>query len=218
MDVNLLSQIFFAHNGAFDVPARTSLAPGRLPVRLSLLPGLPEHEVERILLLILPGHQKRAVPSLQVVQIFVGELAVPFKASGPEVYSSVLGRIGMALFDQGVYHLQHAVNLLRRLGMRGGRPYVHCLHIFFALFNIPLGNHGGIHSLLQRLFDNLVVHVRKVGDEVDLVTLVLHIAPYGVKHDHGAGVSDMDQIVDRGPADIHLYLSLLKRDEFFFSL
>ena len=45
MDVNLLTQVFFGHNGALNMPARTSLSPGGLPGRLSFFFGLPEHEI-----------------------------------------------------------------------------------------------------------------------------------------------------------------------------
>ena len=61
MDINFLAQILLAHYGALNMPAGTALAPWRYPVGLSFLLGLPENEIQRILLLILSGYQKRTV-------------------------------------------------------------------------------------------------------------------------------------------------------------
>src|SRR5579883_2359186 len=47
MNVNLLAQRLFCHRRAFDVPARTPLAPGTFPPRFARLGGLPEREVAR---------------------------------------------------------------------------------------------------------------------------------------------------------------------------
>ena len=56
MDLNLISQLFFRHHRAFNMPARPSLAPGRLPVRLTLFFRLPKHEIRRILFIILTSY------------------------------------------------------------------------------------------------------------------------------------------------------------------
>ena len=79
MDINLLSQIFFRHHRTLNMPARTSLAPGRYPERLSLLLRLPEHKIKSILFLVLTCHQERTFTGTQVIKILVGELAVLLK-------------------------------------------------------------------------------------------------------------------------------------------
>ena len=50
MDINGISQIALCHHRALNMPARTALAPWRLPVRLSLFLGLPEHKIIRVFL------------------------------------------------------------------------------------------------------------------------------------------------------------------------
>jgi hypothetical protein len=45
MDVHPFAQDLRRHNRTFDVPTGTALAPGRIPVRLTWLGGLPEGEV-----------------------------------------------------------------------------------------------------------------------------------------------------------------------------
>ena len=124
MNVDLIAQILFAHHRAFDVPARPSVAPGGFPGGLAFLFGLPEHEIQGILLLIFAGNQQGALAALQIVQIFMGELPVLRKAPGPEIDRSVRRHIGVPLFDEGLDHLLHAADFLGGEGMGGGRPDV----------------------------------------------------------------------------------------------
>ena len=55
MNINLLAQVAFGHNGALNMPARTSVAPRRLPERLPFLLRLPEHEIIGVFLAFLAG-------------------------------------------------------------------------------------------------------------------------------------------------------------------
>ncbi len=51
MDVEGLSQMFFAHRRAFEMPARAPEAPRAVPTRLIFGGGLPQHEIGRVLLI-----------------------------------------------------------------------------------------------------------------------------------------------------------------------
>ena len=102
--------------------------------------------------------------------------------------------------------------------MYRGRLYVHRLHILLALLDITPGNHGGIHAFLHRFLNDFVIHIREVGYIIYFKPLVFHITPYRIKYDHRPGIPDMDQIINRRPADIHPYLSLFDRHKFLFFL
>ena len=41
MNIDLITEVFFAHNGAFDMPARTTVAPWRFPVWLAVFFRFP---------------------------------------------------------------------------------------------------------------------------------------------------------------------------------
>ena len=56
MDIQSSSAIFRRHYAALGMPARTSFAPWRIPIRLSHLLGLPKHEVCGAFLLLLSGN------------------------------------------------------------------------------------------------------------------------------------------------------------------
>ena len=67
VDVDLLAQILFGHDRALDVPAGPAFSPGGAPEGLAFLFRLPEHEIQRVLLLFLAGHQKGAAAAHQIV-------------------------------------------------------------------------------------------------------------------------------------------------------
>ena len=137
----------------------------------------------------------------------MGKLAVIGKPPGPEINRTVLSRVCIILLHKAADHPDHPVNLLRSLRMDGGGLYVHACHILFTFLYITLRNDRSIHSLFLCGLYYLVIHIGKVGNISHLIALMLHIAPYRIKDYHGPRVSDMDQVIDRGPADVHAYLS-----------
>ena len=145
----------------------------------------------------------------------MGQLSVSLEAADTVIDGAVRRGVGMAGLQKLPDHVQHARDLLRSLRMHRGRADVHARHVLFALFDVALGDLGGIHALLGRSLDDLVVHIREVRDEVHLVTLILKIAANRVEEDHGPRVSDMDEVVYGGSADIHSDLSRLDRDKLF---
>ena len=199
------------------MPARSSLAPGAVPIGLSVLLGLPEHEIQRILLLICSGDLQVAVAAAHVVQILVGQLAVSVKFSCAVIDRSVLRHIGIALVDQSLDHIDHAVDLAGSSRVHGSRPDVQARHILLALLDISLGDHRGINSLFQSLLDDLVIDIREVGYIVYLVPLVFKIASHRIKYDHGTRIADVDQVVNGRTAYIHAHLAGFDRHKFLFA-
>ena len=56
MNIDLLAQVFLGHNGAFNMPSRSSVAPWRFPERFPFFLWFPEYEVKRIFFLIFTGY------------------------------------------------------------------------------------------------------------------------------------------------------------------
>ncbi len=140
MDIERGPRIFAAHNRAFNVPARAPLAPRRLPERLALFLRLPENEIERVLLLILTGDKKGSRAAPEIVEILVRKLAVLAELTCAVIDRAVLCDIGISFVDQNLDHVDHALNLLRRLRVNRRRTDVQRTHILLALRDIPLGN------------------------------------------------------------------------------
>ena len=216
MNINLLAQVAFGHNGALNMPARTSVAPRRLPERLPFLFRLPEHEIVGVFLAFLTGDLDFTESGLKLIQVLMGQLSVFLKGTCPEVHGPVPGHIGVVLVDKGLYHLQHAADFLGCLRMDRGRLYIHGCHVLFALLNVPAGHSVSVHTFLNCLFYDFVIHIREIGYIAHVVTLILKIPAYRVKYNHGPGVSYMDEIIHRRAADVHLDLPRGQRNEFLF--
>ena len=199
------------------MPARTSLAPRRLPCRLPFFLRLPQHKIQRILLLILAADQKRTVTGTQIIQILMRQLPVIFKLPGPEIHRSIL-LVCKSLLDQRADHIKHPFNLLSRKRMGRGRLDIHSFHILLTFCNISCRNLIGRHALFICLLNNLIIHICKIGHVIYIVALVFKISAHRVKYDHRSCISNVDKIVNRRSADIHLNLSFLHRNKFFFSL
>ena len=217
VDVYGVPKIMLCHDGALDVPAGSSVAPRRFPVRLSFLLRLPENKIQRIFLLVLAGYQQAPAAGSQVIQILVGQFSVFFKLSGTEINCSVL-LIRIVFRDQIRDHRDHAADLFRRAGMCGSGTHIHVFHVLLALFDITLGYFLSGDPFLDGFLDDLVVHVGKVRYIVDLIALMLQIAAQGIEHDHRTRVSDMNKIIYRRSADIDGNLARDDRYELFFFL
>ena len=191
------------------MPARTALAPRRLPVRLAILFRLPEDEIGRILLVLLAGYFELTEARHHLIQVFMGQLSVALEGLGAEVNGTVCCHVSMALVDKGLDHLQHTLNLLGCLWMGGSRFHVHVGHVLLALGNVAFGNGLCVYAFLDGLLDDLVIYVGEIGNVVDIVAFVFKVAAHGIENDHRARVSDMDEVVHSRAAYIHLYLSRL---------
>ena len=132
MDINGISQIALCHHRALNMPARTALAPWRLPVRLSLFLGLPEHKIIRVFLAFFTRYLNLTKARLKLIQVFVGQLAIFCKGTRLKVHRAVLCHIGVSLVDQGLDHIDHSLNLLSCLRMYRSRLHIHILHIHFC--------------------------------------------------------------------------------------
>jgi len=76
MDIEGVAEIFSTHRRALDMPARSARTPGAVPGRFARLRPLPQDEVHRVSFLLVDRNPR---PGLHVVEVAVGELAVPGK-------------------------------------------------------------------------------------------------------------------------------------------
>ncbi len=161
MNIDRIAQIFFRHHRAFNMPSRTSLSPWRLPCRFAFFFRFPEYKIERLFFQI-SRYFNIPMTSLQIFQIFMRQLSIGSKFASPVIYRSVCCGISKSFVYQRADHFDHTVDLLRRQRVYGCRQNIHAFHILFALRNITAGNLTRIHSFLLRLFNDLIVHVRKI--------------------------------------------------------
>ena len=96
VDVDRLAEVAVGHGRALDVPAGAALAPRRVPGRLAGFGGLPEREVERVLLDVVDVDARAG---LQVLDRLVAELAVVLELQRAVVHVAV-DLVGVALVDE----------------------------------------------------------------------------------------------------------------------
>ncbi len=212
VDVQRQGGVFLGHGRALQVPAGTALAPGGFPERLAGLGRLPQGEVERVLLFLARSDTRAG---LELVDVPAGQLAVAIKGADLEIHVPGRGGVGVALVDEPLRQVDHLRDVLGALGLHGGALDVQLVHVHVELADELLGDFAGLFAHFARAFDDLVVDVREVADEVDVVPFVLEIAVEHVEDHAGAGVADVAEVVSRDAADVHVHVVVVGRGECF---
>ena len=159
MDVETAATVLRSHDTALGVPARTTLAPWRLPVRLTVLLRLPEYEIGRGTLALLTGHLQITETGLQLIDVLVAQLSVAAEGGRIEINRAVCSDIGIAILDQGLDQIDHSLNLLGRLRVCARRLDVHRIHVLLDLGDVLLRDLAAAHALFDGLLDDLVVDI-----------------------------------------------------------
>ena len=214
MDVDRLAQVLHAHRRALDVPARASLAPGRIPRRLARLLRLPEREVHRVALV---GVGVDARAGLQVVKVLPAELAVGGEGLRVVVDVAVVAGVGEALGLQLLDQVDDLGDMLRRLGVDGRPLDAQRVRVRVVFLDEALAQLLDGGALLVGAADHLVIDVGEVLHEGDLIALVLQIAAKRVEDDRRARVADVNIVVDRRSAGVNRDLSRGDRHKLFLA-
>lgn len=199
MDIEGLAQMLDRHCGAFDVPPGAACTPWTGPGRLAWLAAFPQGKIHRMPFALINIH---ACPGLKIFQLALREAPVRWIHVDLKVDVSVDG-IGQPLFDQRVRDLDDLLDML------GGLRFLRCphnsqlTHIFIVGIDVLARNRVTGDTLLVRPLNNLVVHVREVLHEVNLVTAVFQIPAKHVEDESAASMADVTIIVDGHAADIH---------------
>ena len=213
VNVDGRAQITVHHGGALGVPSGTALAPRALPGRLAGLGGLPQGKVQRVALVLV---LLDAGTHHEVIDVAAGDLAVRGVAAHGEVHVAVVGRIGVTALDQRLDHADHGADLLGGTGAHIRVEHVGGAHDADELVGELGGDLLGGATLLVGAVDDLVIHVGEVLSERDLVAARDEPAADHVEADEGAGVADVDVVVDGGAAHVHADLALLNGTEVLF--
>ena len=202
MHVKGFAKYAHAHGAAFYVPARPSLAPGRIPARLAGLCALPYGKIEGILLLL-----GRVYPcaAFKAVYALAGKLAVAGKAPYGKIHVAIVGRVSMAHIYKLLHKLYYVVDMLGSprvaCGPFGAKPVGIGIVFFYVLFS-KRGN-GGV--LLIGSSYQLVVYIGKVGYKFNLVAPVFKVAAHRIEHHKRPCVAYVYKVIYGRPAYIHFY-------------
>ena len=169
-----------------------------LTKRQILCLSLPEREVQRVPFALAHLHARAR---LQLVQALLAELAVAGPAADVEVDVPVRD-VGVPLLD----NLPNDADDLRHV-LRGERRHVGTANpqrvsVLVIFRDETRGQVGDLDPLRVGAIDHLVVDIREVLDEGDLVARVFQVAAQDVKDDEGPRVADMEEVVDRRAAAV----------------
>ena len=198
VDVERLPQVPPGHGRALQVPAGPAPAPGGVPGgvgRLGGFGGLPQGEVARVALvgldvvielgLVLGGGQ--------VLQALVGEGAVAGQGAHVVVDVAGLADVGVAGVQQALDQADHLGDVAGGAWLVGGGGHAQGAIGGVELPLEALGPGPPRHRRLGggRLAEDLVVDVRDVADEADLLASALQPATQDVEGDTAAHVADV---------------------------
>ena len=159
----------------------------------------------------LAGDLQLSLTAAQIVEVFVRELTIAVELPRAVIDGAVLTLVRKLFSHQHIDHVEHPVDLLGRLRMRRRRQDIQRGHITLAFLDIALGDHAGLHALFDSRLDDLVIDIGKVRNIIHVPALIQKVASERVKKDHGTCIPDVDEVIDRRPADIDPHPALLDR-------
>ena len=198
VDIDDIAQMLVDHGGTFDVPARATTAPGRLPAGLVVAGRFPQNKVAGVSLVV--GHFHSGAGE-HVFQFTTGELAVVGHGFHREQHLPIR-LVGVALFHQGGDHLDHLGDVIGGLGddVRGFR--VQRCHVFGKRRGETFGEGADVLAVFRGRLDDLVINVGDIAGVDHVRVEPLQQAIQHIKHHHRAGVANVDEVVNRGATHV----------------
>ena len=215
VNIEGITKIFGAHRRTFNMPARTALAPWRLPIWFAWLCALPERKIERILLLFIHFH---AGAGKQVIDIAAGKLTIVAKFAYGIIHIAIIQRVGIALVNEPLHKSDDVIDVLTDLWMHRRRQHIQRLGVFEKGVDIERSKRDRIFPFFIGAIDDLVVHIGKVGHKSDIVAEITEITAHRVEHNDRTGVAEMNVVVGGWAADVHFHLTWLQRLKWHFFL
>ena len=194
------------------MPAWTALAPRAFPERLSWLGRFPQGKIHRICFALVNLYSGSC---LHILQLTTAKLAVFWEFLHAEVHIP-FQLIGIAIIYQLLHHSNNVRNMLRNLWIKVCSLHIQLVHSLKIALNITLTNNGAIYSLCISGLDNLVIHISKILNMLNLKALFAEISLDNIPGYKGTGITNMRVIIRGNTADIHPYLACLLRYKFLF--
>src|SRR5712671_6112792 len=210
MDVDGFAEVLHGHGGAFDMPAGTAAADGRVPKMLARLGRFPEREIASAFFFV--AVVVDAGTGLDAGDIDFGKLAVIRKFSDAVVDGAFAG-VGVGFFLEALDKLDHGIDVVR-----GADPVLGGLDAeSFAIVEEGLDKFFGVVAdadvLGGGVGDDAIVYVGEIHYVGQAVAAEFQEAAENVLENEGAVVADVGVVVDGGAAGVHGDFAGFLRDE-----
>ena len=200
VDVEVLAEQVRTHRRAFDVPARSAIAPRRSPERLARFRVFPQDEVEWV---VLGPVDVDAFAGPQIINRLARELSVARKLAYRKVHVAGRRLVSQSVRLQPPDQFEHLRDVCRRprfmirfFHSQGGGVLVHAADEALRQF-------ADAFLVVEGALDDLVVNIGNVPDVVDLQSTRAQPALHHVEHHQNTGMTEMAVIVNCHPTDIH---------------
>ena len=209
MNIDGVSEQGFRHRRAFDVPAGSATAPGRVPAGLLVAGGLPQHEIASVFLVRRHFHTR---PRQHLAPIALGQHSIIVIGTDVEQNMS-FGCVGMSAIDQALDHRNDLRQMLGDSRLVVGRRHAQGLKILVVSGGIAVADHSDRDTFTLGGGIDLVVDVGDVADVDHALVPMPQQARQHIEHDRRSHVADVRIGIDRGATDIHRDPRRILRDE-----
>ena len=210
VDIDRVPEIFSVHGRAFNMPAGSSLPPRG--IRLAGFCSFPKRKIKRI---FFHFADRDPCAAFQIFNRLMRKFSVFLELQCSEINVSP-SLISIAFLHKRLNNADNFINILSCFRMHGCmlkiksvRVRPEFLNIFFRYF-IVCG------ALFVGSFNDLIINIRKILHEFNMVSPIFQITPQHIKHAKRPCISDMDIVIYRWPAGIDLDLIFIKGYKFFF--
>ena len=213
MEIKFLAEIFQRHRGAFNVPARTTFSPGAVPARFAWFGRFPKRKIHRMLF---PRIDFNAGTSLHILQFASAELTIAGKFLYTVKNIAVIHSISVTIVDKLLYHRNDIRNGLTDTWIYICALYIERIHCFKIGLDIAAGDITPLQSFFVGRIDDFIIHIRKILDVMDSITLLGKITANDIPSNKGARIADMRMIIRRYTTAVDAHFALFERFELFF--
>ncbi len=205
--VESLTQRADRHRRTFDVPARTTGTPGRIPTGFARLGRLPQSEIERILLGL--AHLD-AGTHLQLLEVALAQPAIIGKAAHPIVDIAVAGQIAIAPLDQPVDQRDDLIDVVGGARLAVDRQDAERGLVFMHRGDEAVGQRREGFTIFGGTGEDLVIQIGDVANVAHLITDAAQVTHDHIKGHHHPGMAQMTVVIDGHAADIEADLARLQ--------
>ena len=210
VNINRFAEISSYHSGALNVPAGSSVAPRRLPIRLPGLCVLPKSKIHRLLFQFADIDSSA---SFKILERLMRKLAVFMEFFRAEIHVTVNG-ISIAFFNQSRNNRNNFINIFCGFRVIARFTDIHALCVFPELLNIFFGDFLKGKTFFVCTADNFIVDIGKILNKGNLIASVFKIAAKNIENAKRTGITDMDKIIYRRTAGVNFEFARRYRNQF----
>ena len=148
---------------------------------------------------------RKALPNTKLQMLLRGQNLLGYKHYADDVVDAFVGK-----------SIENGIDVIGGKRMNCGRTDAKSLGILFIFLDVTGGDLTVGHALLVCAADDLIVNVGEVLHEGHLVAAIFKITAEHIEHGKATRVADVEKVIYRRTAGVHLDFAGRQGDEFLF--